>query len=134
MNHWLLKTEPGDYSYDHLLAAGVDVWSGVANPLALKHLRAMLAGDLCFIYHTGNEKAVVGIAEVIKAHYADPNGDNEKQIVVDIKAQQRLHHPVTLATIKSDPAFAGWELVRVPRLSVMPVPKPMWDDVMKRSK
>jgi predicted RNA-binding protein with PUA-like domain len=134
MNYWLLKTEPDEYSYDNLAAVGTDAWDGVANALALKHMRNMCKNDLCFIYHTGSEKAVVGVAHVMRTFYTDPNADNEKQIVVDIKATQKLPRPVTLAAIKTDAIFTGWELLRITRLSVMPVPEPMWAHVMKLSK
>lgn len=126
MAFWLLKTEPEEYSYDRLYAAGRDRWDGVANPTALRHIRAMRPGDLALIYHTGKEKAVVGIAEVVSPPYPDPKAGDGRRAVVDVAARERLARPVTLAEIKADPAFAGWELVRMPRLSVMPVGEAHW--------
>ena len=133
MPFWLLKTEPTVYSYDDLVAKNRDVWDGVANPAALKNMRSMTAGDLAFIYHTGDEKSVIGIAEVVKAAYPDPKGDSEKSVVIDLKPKTKLKHPVSLKTIKADSAFAGWDLVRLPRLSVMEVNKKMWDRIVHLS-
>ncbi len=109
-NYWLVKTEPGSYSFDDLKREGVATWDGVKNPVALKHLRAMQAGDEVLVYHTGNEKAVIGTAQVVAA------GDPPK-----LKAKARLPRAVTLAEIKQDKAFADMALVRIGRLSVMPV-------------
>ncbi len=126
MAYWLLKTEPSTYSYDDLERDRRATWDGVSNPVALKHLRAAAAGDLAFIYHTGAEKAIVGIARVASAAYPDPKAKDPKLVVVDLEPQERLPKPVTLAAVKADPAFADWELVRIGRLSVMPVPPAMW--------
>jgi predicted RNA-binding protein with PUA-like domain len=109
-NHWLVKTEPSTYSFAELQREGTSTWDGVKNPLALKHLRAMQPGDDVLVYHTGNEKAVVGIATVVSA------GDPPK-----LKATRPLARPVTLAEVKADKAFADLALVRIGRLSVMPV-------------
>jgi|SRR5579883_1651014 len=121
---WLFKQEPDDFSYADLEAAGSTVWDGVANPVAQKHLRSVRPGDQAFFYHTGNEKAVVGVMEVVGGPKPDP--ENEKLVVVEVKPVRRLKAPVTLAAIKADGAFADWELVRVPRLSVMPVSPVLW--------
>lgn len=121
-NIWLLKTEPSTYSYADLERDRRTTWDGVRNPAALKFLRAMKAGDIALIYHTGEERQIVGIAEVAKDAYADPKHNDPKLAVVDLEASQRLPKPVTLAAIKSQKVFAGFELVRQPRLSVMPVP------------
>jgi predicted RNA-binding protein with PUA-like domain len=118
---WLLKTEPGTYSYDDLEREGRAVWDGVTNPVALKNLRAMKAGDRAFVYHTGDERAVVGRAEVVKTAYPDPRGDNDRLVVVDLKAAGRLARPVTLDEIKKLPVFADSPLVRQGRLSVVPL-------------
>ena len=118
---WLLKTEPGTYSYDDLEREGRAVWDGVANPVALRNLRAMKAGDRAFVYHTGDERAVVGRAEVVKTAYPDPRGDNDRLVVVDLKAAGRLARPVTLDEIKKLPVFADSPLVRQGRLSVVPL-------------
>lgn len=124
MAHWLFKEEPESFSYANLEAAGTATWSGVTNPVAVKNLRAIAVGNLVFYYHTGKEKAIVGIAEVTVGPRPDPK--NEKSAVVDIKPLRRLANPVTLAAIKADPTFAEWELVRISRLSVMPVPVKLW--------
>lgn len=128
---WLLKTEPGEYSYADLEAAGRDRWDGVKNPTALRHLRAMVPGDRAFIYHTGRERAVVGVAEVVSPPYPDPDGDDPRWVVVDVLPRGRLVQPVSLATIKAESAFVGWELVRLPRLSVMPVPPAHWERILQ---
>jgi len=120
VRHWLLKTEPSTYSFDTLEKEGRAVWDGVANPVALKHLRSMAAGDQALIYHTGAEKQVVGVAKVTRGGYPDPQRDDPKLVVVDLAPVRRVR-PVTLAAIKADSRFADWELVRLPRLSVMPV-------------
>jgi predicted RNA-binding protein with PUA-like domain len=114
---WLVKTEPGTYSYDDLEKAGRAVWDGVANPVALKNLKAMAVGDRVFVYHTGGEKSVVGVAEVVKTAYADAKG----LPVVDLKAVGRMKTAVTLAEIKAEVAFADSALVKQGRLSVVPV-------------
>ncbi len=121
MNHWLLKTEPSTYGYDDLEKDGRTVWNGVGNAVALKHLRNMAVGDEALIYHTGKEKQVVGIAKVVKAAYPDPGQSDPRLVVVDLKAVRRVEKPSTLAQVKADTRFDGWELVRLPRLSVMPV-------------
>lgn len=126
---WLLKTEPTEYAYDDLVRAKRDRWNGVTNALALKHIRSMKKGDLAFIYHTGNEKAVVGVAEIVSDAYPDPDAGDEKIVVVDLKPKRKLKDPVTLATIKADKAFEGWELLRIGRLSVMPVPEKIWQRI-----
>jgi predicted RNA-binding protein with PUA-like domain len=118
---WLLKTEPGTYSYDDLEREGRAVWDGVTNPVALKNLRAMKAGDRAFVYHTGDERAVVGRAEVVKTAYPDPRGDSDRLVVVDLKAAGRLPRPMTLDEIKKLPVFADSPLVRQGRLSVVPL-------------
>jgi predicted RNA-binding protein with PUA-like domain len=118
---WLLKTEPGTYSYDDLEREGRAVWDGVTNPVALKNLRAMKVGELAFVYHTGDERAVVGRAEVVKAAYPDPKGGGERLVVVDLEPAGRLAQPVTLETIKALPLFADSPLVRQGRLSVVPL-------------
>jgi predicted RNA-binding protein with PUA-like domain len=124
--YWLLKTEPSTYSFADLAREKVATWDGVSNPVALKHLRAMSVGDECLIYHTGDEKRVVGTARVTRAAYPDPKAADSKLVVVDLTAGAPLARPVTLAEIKADPRFADWELVRIARLSVMPVTPERW--------
>lgn len=126
MAHWILKTEPGSYSFADLAKAGRAVWDGVSNPVALKHLREMAVGDEVLIYHTGDEKAVVGHARVVKAAYPDPKQQDAKLVVVDLEAGEPLHSAITLKAIKADPAFADLALVRQGRLSVVPVPATLW--------
>ena len=118
-NHWLLKTEPSTYSWDDLQREKTAVWDGVSNPVALKNLAAMKPGDDALIYHTGGEKAVVGLARVTKAAYPDPKGKDAKLLVVDIAPVRKLARPVTLAAIKSEPLFKESPLVRQGRLSVV---------------
>ncbi|MBI2620129.1 MAG: EVE domain-containing protein [Ignavibacteriales bacterium] len=129
-SYWLLKTEPGAYSYDDLERDKKTVWDGVMNPVALKNIRSMRKGDRVFIYHTGAQKAVVGIAEVSGSPYPDPKANDPKIMVVEIRSIKRLRSPVSLSSIKSSRSFAGFELVRLPRLSVMPVSTPHWNLIL----
>jgi predicted RNA-binding protein with PUA-like domain len=131
---WLLKTEPSAYSYDDLEREGRAVWDGVTNPVALKNLRAMKAGDEAFVYHTGDEKAVVGRARVARAAYADPKKGDARLVVVDLEPVGRMKVPVTLAEIKAMPAFADSPLVRQGRLSVVPLTPPQWKAVLDRGR
>ncbi len=128
--YWLLKTEPSDYSYADLNRDGRTVWDGVSNNLALKHLRNIKAGDLAFLYHTGKERALVGIAEVISDPYPDPKMSDPKLVVVDVKAREALPQSVSLADVKADSEFSDFLLVRLPRLSVMPVTPLQWNRLL----
>ena len=132
-NHWLLKTEPSTYGWDDLVREKTTVWDGVSNPVALRNLAAMKPGDDALIYHTGNEKAVVGRAQVTKAAYPDPKGKDPKLLVVEIKAVARVSRPVTLQEIKADPAFKDSPLVRQGRLSVVPLTDEQFRRLDKRS-
>ena len=123
---WLFKVEPDCYSFADLKRDKKTNWDGVSNAAAQKNLRAVAKGDRVLYYHTGDEKAVVGIAEVIGGPTIDPADDAGKKVYVTVKPVTALAAPVTLAAIKADPAFAGWELVRLPRLSVMPVTVEYW--------
>lgn len=127
---WLLKTEPKTYSFDRLLQEQRTTWDGVRNNLALQHLRAMKAGDRLLIYHSGADKAVVGTGKVVKAAYQDPSQDDPRVVVVDIAAEARLPGPVSLAILKADPELREFPLVRMPRLSVMPVPPEVWKRIV----
>ncbi|MFB3066252.1 MAG: EVE domain-containing protein [Planctomycetota bacterium] len=118
---WLVKTEPDDYSFDDLVRDGRTRWDGIKNALALKHLRQMKKGDEVLIYHTGKQRALIGTATVLRAPHPDPEKDDPKLAVVDLKAGKALPAPVTLAAVKADRSFADFALVRMPRLSVMPV-------------
>ena len=126
MNRWLLKTEPSTYSFADLVREQCTTWEGVSNPVALNNLRAMRNGDQAFIYHTGAEKAIVGIARIVSNPYPDPKLQDPKRAVVDIAPVRGLRSPVTLASVKRDERFAGFALVRLPRLSVMPVTPEQW--------
>jgi predicted RNA-binding protein with PUA-like domain len=130
-SHWLLKTEPSVYAYADLEHDGRAVWDGVSNPLALKHIRSMKTGDLTFIYHTGDEKQIVGIAEIVSDPYIDPKERDPKLVVVDLKPRRKLSKPVPLATVKSRKEFADFELVRMGRLSVMPVSPQRWKKLLE---
>jgi predicted RNA-binding protein with PUA-like domain len=133
MAFWLLKTEPDCYAWDDLVRDKSATWDGVANAVALKNIRAMKKGDLVFVYHTGKERAAVGVAEVKSAPYADPKEDDERLVVVDLKPKQKLAQPVGLDVIKADKTFAGWDLLRIGRLSVVPVPEKMWKRILELS-
>ena len=124
--YWILKTDTDTYSFDDLAREHRAVWDGVSNALALKHIRSMAKGDHVLIYHSGDEKALVGLARVASAPYPDPKQDDPKLVVVDIEAGKRLPRPVSLATVKADRAFADLALVRMSRLSVIPVSEAHW--------
>ncbi len=130
-SYWLLKTEPSVYSYADLERDGTTVWNGVTNNLALKHLRSVKKGDFILIYHTGDEKKIVGIAEIASNPYPDPKENDPRLTVVDVKAKKKLSKSVTLAEIKIRNQFADFDLVRLPRLSVMPVTESQWKSLMK---
>ncbi|MDE1863141.1 MAG: EVE domain-containing protein [Thaumarchaeota archaeon] len=133
MNYWLLKQEPGTYNYEMLEKDGRTVWDGVHNNLALKHIRAMKKGDRAIFYHTGDEKQAVGIVEITTNPYPNPDEDDNRYVVMDVRPARSLKRPVTLAEIKNDPKFKNWVLLRISRLSVMPVPKALWDEILKKS-
>ena len=124
--NWLFKEEPTHYSFDELVKDGTTVWSGVKNPLAQKHLRGVKRGDRIFYYHTGDEKAVVGIARAAGDAYPEARDKTGKTSVVDVEPVKKLPRPVTLAEIKADAAFKSFPLVRISRLSVMPVTDEEW--------
>jgi predicted RNA-binding protein with PUA-like domain len=127
MGHWLLKTEPADYAWDDLLREGVTAWTGVTNAQAQGNLRAMKAGDLAVIYHSG-EKRAVGVAEVVRPAYPDPRGDGGR-VCVDVRALAPLPAPVPLEALKQEPAFEGSALLRQGRLSVVPLSPSEWRDL-----
>ena len=131
--HWLFKEEPTHYSYDDLVRDGKTAWTGVRNPLAQKHLRSVKKGDEIFFYHTGDEKAVVGIVRATGNAYVDPADKSGKLSAVDVAPVKKLKSPVTLAAIKADRRFAAFPLTRIPRLSVMPVTEDEWDSILKMS-
>lgn len=131
MAYWLLKTEPQDYSYQDLEKAGRAVWDGVKNALALKYLRTMQPQDEALIYHTGKERAVVGVAQILTEPYPDPVLNDLKLVVVEIQAKRSLPTPVTLAQIKQTEDFKDFDLIRLPRLSVVPVTEQHWQHIMQ---
>jgi predicted RNA-binding protein with PUA-like domain len=118
---WLLKTEPGEFSFNDLVERGVEPWDGVTNPQALRNMRDAHAGERVVIYHTGDERQAVGLGTVERTAYPDPKKDNEKIIVIDVRAGGRLPKPVRLDQIKADSRFANSPLVRMGRLSVVPL-------------
>jgi len=131
---WLLKTEPSTYSFADLQRDKRTVWDGVKNPQALKNLSQVKPGDRLLIYHTGNEKAVVGVATALAAAYPDPKKNDPRLLVIDLAPVAALPRAVTLAEIKASSAFKGWELVRLPRLSVMPVSAAHWAEIERMAK
>jgi predicted RNA-binding protein with PUA-like domain len=134
MAQWLVKEEPEHYSYEQLENDRQTVWAGVKNPLAQKHLRSIRKGDRIFYYHTGKEKAVVATARAAGDAYPDPQDKTGRLYVVDVVAGKKLPRPVTLAEIKADRAFATFPLVRISRLSVMPVTDAEWARIEKMSR
>lgn len=131
MAKWLFKEEPTHYSFDDLKKDGGTSWTGVKNPLAQKHLRSVANGDLIFYYHTGDEKAVVGVMKAAGDAYPDPKDRSGKLHAVDVVPVKKLARPVTLADIKADRRFADFALVRISRLSVMPVSEAQWAAIEK---
>jgi predicted RNA-binding protein with PUA-like domain len=129
MAFWLFKEEPGTYSFDDLLNDGSTTWGGITNALAQQHLRSVAKGDRIFFYHTGKEKAIVGIMEATDTPKPDPEDPTGKRVVVTVRPLRKLKHPVPLTAIKADRSFADWELVRISRLSVMPVPAALWKKI-----
>ena len=137
VNYWLAKQEPSGPRGYNILQLKKDkktMWDGVHNNLALKHIRNMRKGDLVFFYHTGDERQVVGIMSVTSNPYPNPEEDNERFIVVDVKFKSLLAKSVGLDEIKKQKGLENWELLRISRLSVMPVPRSIWDLIIKMSK
>ena len=128
---WLFKEEPTHYSFEDLVKDGKTSWSGVKNPLAQKHLRQVRKGDRIFYYHTGDEKSVVAIAKAVSDAYSDPKDKSGKLVTVDVAPVKKLPRPVTLAEIKAKAAFKDFPLVRISRLSVMPVSEKEWSEIEK---
>lgn len=124
MAHWLLKSEPSTWSWEDQLKAGVTEWDGVRNAQALGNMRKMAVGDTAFFYHSGKQRAIVGLVEITRGFYPDPN--DEKSGLVDVRAVRGLPQAVPLSAVKAEPALADLALVRQSRLSVMPVPEEAW--------
>jgi predicted RNA-binding protein with PUA-like domain len=133
MAHWLFKEEPEHYNFGDLEREGTTLWDGVSNNLARRNLRKVSKGDRILFYHTGKEKAVVGEMRALSGPLPDPNDGDPKAVVVKVRAVRRLQHPVLLGRIKNDPSLAGWDLVRLPRLSVMLVSEAQWRRVEELS-
>ena len=134
MNYWLVKSEPGAYSWDDLVKDGSTFWDGVRNYSARNNLKAMKLGDITLFYHSVNEKSVVGIAEIVKEYYPDPTTDDERWVVVDLKPVRPLKKPVTLEQVKGESRLNNMALVRRSRLSVQPVRKEEFDVILELSK
>ena len=133
MAYWLFKEEPDHYSYFDLERDQTTLWDGVSNNLARLNLRQVRRGDRIFYYHTGNERAVVGEMRAVSDALPDSNSDDPKAVVVEVRPVRRLQHPISLGRIKDDPRLASWDLVRLPRLSVMPVTADQWRRVEELS-
>ena len=133
MAHWLMKTEPEEYSWDDLAKKGAkgDAWTGVRNFTARRYLKEMKKGERAFLYHTGEEKRIMGIVEAIREAYPDPTDETGKFVAVDVKAVEKLPKPVSLSTIKADRRLADMLLVHQPRLSVQPVLDKEWEIICK---
>jgi predicted RNA-binding protein with PUA-like domain len=131
MNYWLLKTEPDSFSWSDLVKAGKATWDGVRNFQARSNLKEMKKGDLAFIYHTGEEKSVIGIAKVERESYPEPA--DPEWVVIDLTPQKPLKRPVSLAEVKAEKSLKEMKLARVPRLSVQPVTKNEFDFVVRMS-
>ncbi len=129
--HWLLKTEPTAYSWEQLERDGRTTWDGVKNALALKHLAAVAKGDEVLVYHTGDVKAAVGVARVVRGAYPDPKQKDARFVVVDLEPVRALPRLVTLAEMRADRKLAGFDLLRLPRLSVMPVSAAQWAEILR---
>ena len=132
-NYWLLKSEPNTWSWDDQVKSKIDMWDGVRNYQARNNLMKMKKKDLCFFYHSISEKSIVGIVEVVKEHYPDPTDKKNKFVVVDVKAIKKLKHPVSLEEIKNNKKLKNIALIKQSRLSVMPVTKLEWNEILKIS-
>jgi predicted RNA-binding protein with PUA-like domain len=133
VNYWLAKQEPSGprgYNFETLKKDKKTIWDGVHNNLALKHMREIKKGDLVLFYHTGDERQIVGIMEVISEPYPNPKENNKRFIVFDVKYKKSLNRPISLDEMKKQKKFQNWELIRISRLSVMPVPKQIWDAII----
>ena len=127
---WLLKSDPEHYSFSDLERDGQTIWDGISNNLALKNLRNVRRGDLVMVYHTGNERAVVGLAKAASDPYPDPQQKDARLAVIDLQAKEKLPRPVPLDEIRKSSALKDFDLVRLPRLSVMPVSDDQWTTIL----
>ena len=136
INYWLAKQEPSGprgYNLSTLQKEKTTVWDGVHNNLALKHMRNMKKNDQIIYYHTGDERQAVGIMSVITNPYPNPEEDNDRFVAVNVKFKEKFQKPVSLEQMKKEKSFKNWELLRITRLSIMPVPKSIWDKIIKMS-
>ena len=131
MIYWLLKSEPNTWSWDDQIKENIAMWDGVRNYQARNNLMSMKVNDLCFFYHSVNEKKIVGIVSVTKEHYADPTDNTKKFVAVDVKTKKTLKNPITLKQIKKEKKLSHLALVKQSRLSVMPIDKISWDLICK---
>ena len=133
MQYWLLKSEPNSWSWDNQVNDGASMWDGVRNYQARNNLKEMKKNDLCFFYHSVTEKSIVGIVKVVKEHYPDPTDKTKRFVVVDVKAIKKLKNPVSLDQIKDSKNLKDIALVKQSRLSVMPIKKIEWEEIIKLS-
>jgi predicted RNA-binding protein with PUA-like domain len=133
LNYWLVKSEPDAFSWDQMVAAGVEPWTGVRNHQAKLNLKAMKKGDRAFFYHSNIGKEIVGIIEVAREAYADPTAETGDWVCVDMKAVRPVKTKVTLAEMKTDPALEGFALIRLSRLSVAPVSAEHWQHICRKA-
>ena len=131
MAYWLVKSEPDAFSWEQQVGHGIEPWTGVRNHTAKNNLKAMRRKDRAFFYHSNIGKEIVGVVEVVREAYPDPSAESGDWVCVDMKALRPMKRPVTLAEIKADPAFAEFGLVRLSRLSVVPVPPDIWARICK---
>ncbi len=131
---WLLKSDPDVYSFSDLVRDGKTVWDGISNNLALKHVRNMRRGDLALVYHTGKERTVLGIAEIVSDPYPDPKKMDPRLAVIELAAKEKMARPVSLEEIRRQPLLKNFDLVRLPRLSVMPVTETQWKSILALAK
>ncbi len=134
MKYWLLKSEPSTWSWDNQVKEGASMWDGVRNYQARNNLKKMIKGDLCFFYHSVSEKSIIGIVKVVREFYKDPTDKTGKFVVVDVKAIRKLENSVSLDTIKQSKKLESIALIKQSRLSVMPLKKIEWDEIIKISK
>ncbi len=133
MKYWLLKSEPDAWSWDNQIKDGASMWDGVRNYQARNNLKEMKKNDLCFFYHSITERAIVGIVKVVKEYYPDPTDKSGRFVVVDVKATKKLKNPVSLDQIKKNNKLKNIALVKQSRLSVMPLTKKEWDEIINMS-
>ena len=134
IKYWLMKSEPSTWSWEDQVKSKIDMWDGVRNYQARNNLMKMKKKDLCFFYHSVSEKSIVGIVEVVKEHYPDPTDSKNKFVAVDVKAIKKLKKPVTLEIIKNNKKLQNIALIKQSRLSVMPLKKTEWDEIVRISK